>query len=225
MQPHAEVNPAEQAPRSPERQEPLSIDSPAFAHLSARLKKIITLALKMQERVDEKRESLEILDSESDPILTFVKGTNCHKAVLYALGAIDRKKLGTISDDAELRGKTEIRELGKAHAEKLEIFSGDVTEFANAHPEEYPFSIHIFLIKKNAQGVEYLDPWHSLLLLGVDAYGRKICFHKTGYDREGYDPSTRFELATLEDILTGYDDFRTAYLILPADAKENKNEN
>lgn len=196
---------------------PFSIDGPEFDHLSPRLRKVIELALKMQEHVDEKRETLEILDGESDLILKFVRGTNCHKTLLYALGAMSRQKLGEVTDDPEERGKREVRELARQNEENFRIFSGDVAEFAEENPGGYPFSVHIFIVKRDEAGKEYLDPWHSLLLLGEDAQGRKLVFHKTGFDKQGYDASTRFELAELNGVLKGYDEYDTAFLVLPAD--------
>lgn len=200
------AEPAKKPERPPKD---LSIEGPEFEHVSPRLKRLIQLALRAQVRVEHKINSLEILNEETDLVTRAMRGMNCHKTVLYARGAISRQKLMELTDHPEEQGHPEVMQLAHDNPDQLALFAEDITDYAEENPEQLPYSVHVFLRRTTKNGVED-EPHHSFLLLGKDAKGRMVCFHKAGPYSDH-----PFELTTLEDIVGPYEQLPSIYLVLP----------
>lgn len=189
----------------------VSLDSMHFVPVRPDLGKLMRLALRVQKRINDDPLSI---NREYSRVTDMVAGINCHKTVLFARGEISSKQLINSRIEADVNGHPEIISLANENPENMMFFTGDIKEYAHAHPDEFPFSVHIL---REMDGV--WTPSHSILWLGTDDSGKDVCFHKAGPYLD-----MPFELTTLEDAVSAYDSVESVFLILPIPKQETPAE-
>jgi len=197
--------PAESAPEKPSKEErasKVSLDGEHFVEVPVRLGKLISIALSIQKRIDRHVQEVNL---DFDSTVDIVRGMNCHKTVLFARGELSFEELKKSEIEAEHNGHPEIISLANENPENLLICSEEVEDFVNENPNGFPFSIHVL----RSEGRQWI-PAHSLLLLGIDETGEKVCFHKAGPYLD-----MPFEIASLKSILKPYDEESSLFLMLP----------
>ncbi len=185
----------------------VSLDGEHFIPVPTRLKKLISVALRLQKRIDK---HLSEVNLDFDSTVDIVKGINCHKTVLFARGEVSFEDLKNSEVEAEHNGHPEILSLANKNPDNLLITSEDIEEYAREHSDEYPFSVHVL-----TQNGKKWTPAHSVLLLGEDQTGELVCFHKAGPYMD-----MPFELTTLHKAIQSYDSEASLFLMLPVPSEE-----
>ena len=192
----------EKKPEQINKESQISLDGKHYITIPKRLNKLISVALRLQKRIDS---HLRDVNLDFDSTVDVVKGMNCHKTVLFARGEISFDELKMAEVEAEHNGHPEILSLANENPENLLITSEDIDDFVTEHPYDFPFSIHVL----RQEGKHWI-PAHSVLLLGIDETGKKVCFHKAGPYMD-----MPFEVASLESVLKPYDNEVSLFLMLP----------